>query len=178
MWFIFLLLSINKLLLLQHKKATWRGESRLWIRKQMVDFLLPFFTKFTQVVPLQSKNVPDVIQGMKACLKLMRKMPNLCNADKCKMRRCNTRIRIIVFPLLFLVLWLSSQASRQNATMLQEMACQELCMACPKIWHFPNTFERACPESGLVLWSYKGLSKYPLQCRCGPIAVQITFKPT
>ena len=51
-------------------------------------------------------------------------------------------------------------------------------MACPKIGHFPNTFERACPESGLVLWSFKGLSKYPLQCWCGPIAVQITFKPT
>ena len=60
----------------------------------MIDFLL-FFTKFTQVVPLKSKNVPDVIQSMQDCLKLMRNMPNLRNTDK-QMQHAKTHHRVSI----------------------------------------------------------------------------------
>ena len=44
-----------------------QGENRqrIWGKKQHL-------TKLTHVVRMNSKNVPDVIQGMKDCLKLMR----------------------------------------------------------------------------------------------------------
>ena len=59
----------------QHKRGMWRIESRLWTKNTDALLVVDIFTKFTQVVPLQSKDIPDVIQGMRECLKLMRRIP-------------------------------------------------------------------------------------------------------
>jgi len=60
---------------LQRTRATWRGEQKLWSKNTNALIIVDIFTKFTQVVPLKSKTIPDVIEGMKECLKLMRKPP-------------------------------------------------------------------------------------------------------
>ena len=60
---------------LQRTRATWRGEQKIWSKHTNALIIVDIFTKFTQVVPLKSKSIPDVIEGMKQCLKLMRKPP-------------------------------------------------------------------------------------------------------
>ena len=66
---------------LQRTRATWRGEQRFWTRTNNALLIVDIFTKFTQVVPLKSKSIPDVIEGMKQCLKLMKRMPQSMYMD-------------------------------------------------------------------------------------------------
>jgi hypothetical protein len=66
---------------LQRTRATWRGEQRIWSKTTNALLIVDIFTKFTQVVPLKSKSIPDVIQGMKECLKLMRRTPKSMYMD-------------------------------------------------------------------------------------------------
>ena len=66
---------------LQRTRATWRGEQTLWSKTTNALLMVDIFTKFTQVVPLKSKSIPDVIEGMKQCLKLMRRAPKSMYMD-------------------------------------------------------------------------------------------------
>jgi len=66
---------------LQRTRATWRGEQSLWSKHTNALLIIHMFTKFTQVVPLKSKSIPDVIEGMKQCLKLMRRTPKSMYMD-------------------------------------------------------------------------------------------------
>ena len=66
---------------LQRTRATWRGEQKIWSKHTNAIIIVDIFTKFTQVVPLKSKSIPDVIEGMKQCLKLMRKPPKSMYMD-------------------------------------------------------------------------------------------------
>ena len=63
---------------LQRTRGAWRGDKRIWSRNTNALIMVDIFTKFTQVVALESKSIQDVIEGMKQCLKLMRKPQNLC----------------------------------------------------------------------------------------------------
>ena len=56
---------------IQRTRATWRGEQRLWSKTTNALLIVDIFTKFTQVVPLKSKQIPDVLAGLQECLKLM-----------------------------------------------------------------------------------------------------------
>ena len=49
---------------LQRTRATWRGEQSVWSANTNASLIVDIFTKFTQVVPLKSKSIPDVIEGM------------------------------------------------------------------------------------------------------------------
>jgi hypothetical protein len=66
---------------LQRTRATWRGEQKIWSKHTNAIIIIDIFTKFTQVVPLKSKSIPDVIEGMKQCLKLMRRTPKSMYMD-------------------------------------------------------------------------------------------------
>jgi hypothetical protein len=66
---------------LQRTRATWRGEQTLWSKTTNALLMVDIFTKFTQVVPLKSKSIPDVIEGMKQWLKLMRRTPKSMYMD-------------------------------------------------------------------------------------------------
>ena len=87
---------------------------------QMIDFLLFFYKIYPSSPPKIQKR--SWCYSVRVC-KIAWNWCEKCPIYATQINKCNTRKRIIVFPLLFLVLWLSSQASKQNATMLQEMAC-------------------------------------------------------
>jgi hypothetical protein len=57
------------------------GEQKFWSKCTNALIIVDIFTKFTQVVPLKSKKDPDVIEGMKQCLKLMRHPPKSMYMD-------------------------------------------------------------------------------------------------
>ena len=54
---------------IQRTRATWRGEQRLWSKTTNALLIVDIFTKFTQVVPLKSKQISDVLAGLQECLK-------------------------------------------------------------------------------------------------------------
>jgi hypothetical protein len=66
---------------LQRTRATWRGEAKIWSKYTNALIMVDIFTKFTQVVPIDSKSINDVIAGMKQCLKLMRHPPKSMYMD-------------------------------------------------------------------------------------------------
>ena len=49
---------------IQRTRATWRGEQSLWSKNTNALLIVDIFAKFTQVVPLKSKSIPDVIEGV------------------------------------------------------------------------------------------------------------------
>ena len=57
------------------------GDKRMWSRNTNALIMVDIFTKFTQVVPLKTKSIQGVIEGMKQCLKLMRKTPKSMYMD-------------------------------------------------------------------------------------------------
>ena len=108
----------------------------------------------------------------------------------------------IQFGVSSILYWTSKGMSRERACPLMIQGLVQILSFTMSMWphcctKYPQTHESplpgkdnaprdglsqefwmACPESGLVLWSFKGLSKYLLQCRCGLSTLQSAIQWT